>query len=53
MMCLLLKEKLSTMGTFDPIADRAKNRSRDRILALMALVPEGEVIHGDELPPEM
>ncbi len=50
---LAVAEKLSALQTYDMIADRAKISSRDRFLAAMALVPKGEVIHGDELPPEM
>lgn len=50
---LAVAEKLSALQTYDLIADRAKNSSRDQFLAAMALVPEGEVVPGDELPPKV
>ena len=50
---LAVAEKLSALQTYDLIADRAKNSSRERFFAAMALVPKGEVIPGDELPQKM
>ena len=47
---LAVAEKLSALQTYDLIAERAKNSSPERFFAAMALVPEGEVIPGDELP---
>jgi len=50
---LAVAEKLSALQTYDLLADRARNSSRNRFLAAMALVPEGEVVPGDELPAKM
>ena len=46
---LAVAEKLSALHTYDFNAERAKGASKERFLAAMALVPEGEVIPGDEL----
>jgi len=50
---LAVAEKLSALQTYDLLADRARDSSRNRFLAAMALVPEGEVVPGDELPAKM
>ena len=45
---LAVAEKLSALQTFDIIAERAKGASRDKFLNAMALVPDREVVEGDE-----
>jgi len=50
---LAVAEKLSALQTYDLIAERAKNGSRDRFLEAMDMIPKGAVVEGDEVvtPP--
>ncbi len=45
---LAVAEKLSSLQTYDIIAERAKGGSRKSFLQAMALIPKGPIVEGDE-----
>lgn len=45
---LAVAEKLSALQTYDIIAERAKEGSRESFLQAMAMIPKGPIIEGDE-----
>jgi len=47
---LAVAEKLSALQTYDLIAKRAENSSRDAFLDAMAAVPDVPPVSGDEVP---
>ena len=49
---LAVAEKLSALQTYHAIAERAAKGSQERFLKAMSLVPAGEVVAGDDIPPE-
>jgi uncharacterized protein (DUF1778 family) len=48
---LAVAEKLSALQTFNLIADRAAQGSRENFLKAMSMVPAGSSVDGDEIPP--
>lgn len=48
---LAVAEKLSAMQTFNLIAKRAAKGSQKNFLKAMAMVPAGNPVEGDEIPP--
>jgi len=48
---LAVAEKISALQTYNMMMDRASKGSRKDFLHAMSLVPPGEVVEGDEIPP--
>jgi len=49
---LAVAEKLAALQTYNLIAERAAKGSQESFHKAMLAVPAGEVIEGDEIPPE-
>jgi uncharacterized protein (DUF1778 family) len=48
---LAVAEKLSALQTFNLIAEKAAKGSQKNFLKAMSMVPAGDVVEGDEIPP--
>lgn len=48
---LAVAEKISALQTYNMMIDRDSKGSRKDFLHAMSLVPPGDVIEGDEIPP--
>ena len=49
---LAVAEKLSAMQTFNLIAEKAAKGSQKNFLEAMSMVPTGNAVDGDEIPPK-
>jgi uncharacterized protein (DUF1778 family) len=47
---LAVAEKLSALQTFNLIAQRAAKGSEQNFLNAMSMVPDGDIVEGDEIP---
>ena len=48
---LAVAEKLSALQTYNLIAEKATKGSQENFLKAMSMVPAGEIVEGDEIPP--
>lgn len=49
---LAVAEKISALQTYHLMMDRANKGSQKEFLQAMSQVPPGEIVDGDEIPPE-
>lgn len=47
---LAVAEKISALQTFHLISEKAAKGSQENFLKAMSMVPDGEIVDGDEIP---